>query len=371
VTFTEKAAGEMKLRLRGGLEKARTAEDAPLVGARAWIARSRCWRWRASGRSTRSAQTCCASTRVEAEVDPLFEVGAEDEAERLFDQAFDRWFQRALRTRRRACGGVLRRRSSRRDRRGRARAAARRGLEAVRTPRLHRALAARALRPHGGDDAGSTRLRAIAPVRARRAIGRFPRPRASRSSSASSRSSTGARRCAGATRTASRPSCATCALERVAVARRRLQLPRLAQRGDRAARRREARWSTRSSTRRADLAACLFARAPPSDRGVRAAQSARGRLDFLDLLLHTRDLLRREPRRARGSSRALLAPLHRRVSGHRSSAGRDPAAPRRGRSQRDVAARGRAASRASSSSSAIRSSRSTASGAPTSRSTAR
>ena len=72
---------------------------------------------------------------------------------------------------------------------------------------------------------------------------------------------------------------------------------------------------------------------------------------------------------ARGSS-ALQAHLRRRVPGHRSAAGRDPAAARRRRPGRDRLA-ARTPCPASCSSSAIPSSRSTGSGAPTSRSIAR
>ncbi len=62
VTFTEKAAGELKLRLRGELEVARQREtgerrDAARAGAPV------SWKKRASARSTASARTCCASAR--------------------------------------------------------------------------------------------------------------------------------------------------------------------------------------------------------------------------------------------------------------------------------------------------------------------
>ena len=102
---------------------------------------------------------------------------------------------------------------------------------------------------------------------------------------------------------------------------------------------------------------------------TRRCKARAGALDFLDLLLRARDLVRGNADVARGSRRA-SAHLRRRVPGHRSAAGRDPAAARRRRSGRDRLARGTPRP-ASSSSSAIRSSRSTASAAPTSASTAR
>jgi ATP-dependent exoDNAse (exonuclease V) beta subunit len=97
VTFTEKAAGELKLRLRQELEKARAAErlsaqeHAALDGAL---------------RSLEEAQIgtihgFCADLLkehpVEAGVDPLFVVLTEDQARRRYDDAFASWFQAALR----------------------------------------------------------------------------------------------------------------------------------------------------------------------------------------------------------------------------------------------------------------------------------
>ncbi|MFO0762643.1 MAG: UvrD-helicase domain-containing protein [Byssovorax sp.] len=96
VTFTEKAAGEMKLRLRAGLEKARTAADLPP------IERDRLDRALAHLEVCRigTIHALCADLLrerpVEARVDPLFEVAAEDEAERLFEHTFEAWFQEAL-----------------------------------------------------------------------------------------------------------------------------------------------------------------------------------------------------------------------------------------------------------------------------------
>jgi ATP-dependent helicase/nuclease subunit A len=118
VTFTEKAAGEMKLRLRTGIERARTdaaatsGERRRLDGALAHLEVARIG----------TIHALCADLLrerpVEARVDPLFEVSAEDEAERLFEQAFELWFQEALRRPPEGVRRVLRRRARGRDRGG-------------------------------------------------------------------------------------------------------------------------------------------------------------------------------------------------------------------------------------------------------------
>ena len=145
VTFTEKAAGEMKLRLRTEIEKARTKA--------------------ASRRPSRSASNdalaqlevahigtihafCADLLRerpVEAKVDPLFEVASEDESERLYDEAFTRWFQETLQAPGEGVARVLRRATRERDQDG-PRAALRKAgrnldraarlPDAVRAPRL-------------------------------------------------------------------------------------------------------------------------------------------------------------------------------------------------------------------------------------------
>ena len=94
VTFTEKAAGEMKLRLRTELERARQAaaggERERLQAALAELEVTRIG----------SIHSFCADLLrerpIEARIDPLFEVAAEGEAERIYNEAFDRWLQAAL-----------------------------------------------------------------------------------------------------------------------------------------------------------------------------------------------------------------------------------------------------------------------------------
>jgi ATP-dependent exoDNAse (exonuclease V) beta subunit len=96
VTFTEAAAGELKLRLRTEIEKARLDES------RAEIERERL---RASLPKLEEARigtihSFCADLLrehpVEAGVDPRFEVAADDISRPLFERAFARWFESQL-----------------------------------------------------------------------------------------------------------------------------------------------------------------------------------------------------------------------------------------------------------------------------------
>jgi len=116
VTFTEKAAGEMKLRLRAGIERTRTDSEASAA------VRDNLDRALAMLEAARigTIHSLCSDLLhehpLEADVDPLFEVGAEEEAERLFDQAFDGWFQAALANPTEGVRRMLRRRPRGRDR---------------------------------------------------------------------------------------------------------------------------------------------------------------------------------------------------------------------------------------------------------------
>jgi ATP-dependent helicase/nuclease subunit A len=106
----------MKLRLRGGIERTRTAEGAS-VAVRANLDRSLAM---LEAARIGTIHSLCSDLLhehpLEAEVDPLFEVGAEDEAERIFDQAFDRWFTHALGNPPEGVRRLLRRRPRGRDR---------------------------------------------------------------------------------------------------------------------------------------------------------------------------------------------------------------------------------------------------------------
>lgn len=95
VTFTEKAAGELKLRLRQELERQRQETDDPTVAARLEDAVQNLEEAHVS-----TIHGFCADLLrerpVEARVDPVFRVLTEGQAERLFNEAFTAWFQEHL-----------------------------------------------------------------------------------------------------------------------------------------------------------------------------------------------------------------------------------------------------------------------------------
>jgi ATP-dependent helicase/nuclease subunit A len=97
VTFTEKAAGELKLRLRQHLETERKQAKTPEVEARLNEAVQNLEEAHVS-----TIHGFCADLLrerpVEARVDPLFRVLTEGQAERLFNDAFGGWFQSVLET---------------------------------------------------------------------------------------------------------------------------------------------------------------------------------------------------------------------------------------------------------------------------------
>jgi len=115
VTFTEKAAGEMKLRLRSELEKARQAkasshdEKLRLETALEELEVARIG----------TIHALCADLLrehpIEARVDPLFEVAKEPESQALLDAAFDAWLPTTLRNPPEGVRRLLRRRPKRRD----------------------------------------------------------------------------------------------------------------------------------------------------------------------------------------------------------------------------------------------------------------
>jgi len=95
VTFTEKAAGELKLRLREELEAARQRETgqrhARLEEALRYLEEAR----------VSTIHGFCADLLrerpVEARIDPQFQVLTDDQASRLYDLAFESWLQDQLR----------------------------------------------------------------------------------------------------------------------------------------------------------------------------------------------------------------------------------------------------------------------------------
>jgi ATP-dependent helicase/nuclease subunit A len=94
VTFTEPAAGEMKLRLRSEIEKARASAPS--------IERDRLDRALMELELARigTIHAFCSEILherpIEAGIDPLFEVASREDAEALADEAFDRWFEKTL-----------------------------------------------------------------------------------------------------------------------------------------------------------------------------------------------------------------------------------------------------------------------------------
>jgi ATP-dependent exoDNAse (exonuclease V) beta subunit len=117
VTFTEKAAGEMKLRLRSEIESVRAAATDPVERERLDQALSALEEARIS-----TIHGFCADLlrerAVEARVDPQFEVAADEERERLYGESFERWFQNVLSKPPEGVRRILRRRSRDRDAQG-------------------------------------------------------------------------------------------------------------------------------------------------------------------------------------------------------------------------------------------------------------
>src|SRR5207248_733170 len=111
VTFTEKAAGETKLHLRSEIESARS-EAGPEERARLDLALEQLELARI-GTIHAFCGDLLHERPVEAAIDPMFEVAAEDEAQALADEAFDKWFERILADPPEGIRRLLRRRSER------------------------------------------------------------------------------------------------------------------------------------------------------------------------------------------------------------------------------------------------------------------
>ena len=95
VTFTEKAAGELKLRLRSELERARRAEKNSATRNRLEQALAHLEEARLS-----TIHSFCGDLLrerpVEARIDPQFEVLTEAQSLHLYREAFRSWFERKL-----------------------------------------------------------------------------------------------------------------------------------------------------------------------------------------------------------------------------------------------------------------------------------
>jgi ATP-dependent exoDNAse (exonuclease V) beta subunit len=111
VTFTEKAAGEMKLRLRSEIEKVRPSaareERDRLDRALEELELARI------GTIHAFCGDLLHERPIEAGIDPLFEVTSEDEAGALADEAFESWFQKILSDPPEGVRRILRRRTGR------------------------------------------------------------------------------------------------------------------------------------------------------------------------------------------------------------------------------------------------------------------
>ena len=170
LTFTDKAAGEMRLRLRSEIERARGAaapgspERARLDAALEELELAR----------IATIHAFCGDLLqerpVEAGVDPLFAVASPDEASRLLERAFDDWFQRVLADPPEGVRRFLRRRPRGRDARG----ARETLLAAVRALAEHRDFEARWRRDpfarEAAIDAAMARLDALAELSARASL---------------------------------------------------------------------------------------------------------------------------------------------------------------------------------------------------------
>jgi len=111
VTFTELAAGELKLRLRGEIERQRLAAEPASLAARHL---ERALPQLEEARIGTIHSFCSDLLRehaVDACVDPLFEVAPEEIAGDVFRRAFDRWFEEALKDPPEGVRRILRRRS--------------------------------------------------------------------------------------------------------------------------------------------------------------------------------------------------------------------------------------------------------------------
>ena len=110
VTFTELAAGELKLRLRTELERARLAAPSGSPAARHLEVALEQLEEARIGTIHSFCSDLLRERPVEAGVDPLFEVAPEDVARDLFRRAFDRWFEECLRAPEEGVRRFLRRR---------------------------------------------------------------------------------------------------------------------------------------------------------------------------------------------------------------------------------------------------------------------
>jgi ATP-dependent exoDNAse (exonuclease V) beta subunit len=96
VTFTEFAAGELKLRLRSAIEQARQQTDNSPQTTEFLMQAVRELEEARIGTIHSFCADLLREHPVEAAIDPLFEVAPDDLAYPLFDLAFERWFEKQL-----------------------------------------------------------------------------------------------------------------------------------------------------------------------------------------------------------------------------------------------------------------------------------
>lgn len=112
VTFTEKAAGELKLRLRAAIERARNDEHAFDAMSRQLLSDSLAQLEEAHIGTIHSFCADLLRERpIAAGVDPMFEIAPEETARGLFEAAFELWFAESLENPGPALRRVLRRRT--------------------------------------------------------------------------------------------------------------------------------------------------------------------------------------------------------------------------------------------------------------------
>jgi ATP-dependent exoDNAse (exonuclease V) beta subunit len=115
VTFTEKAAGEMKLRLRTRLERVREDASTPTLEKERLTAALEELEVMRIGTIHGLCADLLRENPVEAGIDPLFEVSAEGESDALLEVAFQRRFVELLQERPEGIRRALRRRQKGRD----------------------------------------------------------------------------------------------------------------------------------------------------------------------------------------------------------------------------------------------------------------
>jgi ATP-dependent exoDNAse (exonuclease V) beta subunit len=115
VTFTDAAAGELKLRLREAIERCRQSDDCPAEAKHNLEAALEKLEEARIGTIHSFCADLLRERPVEARVDPRFQVAPEDVARELLGRVFDRWFEEQLADPGEGVRRVLRRKLARND----------------------------------------------------------------------------------------------------------------------------------------------------------------------------------------------------------------------------------------------------------------